>query len=540
MKTTNEPDGDIWLIFFESIKLLKIESEEFYMRPQASLSKTSLISLISFATIFVAITTSCTRATSNISTTQIAIPQSLSQHMMNSTTSATDPTAGQILSHVVINVTALDMPTPIVSIWDSCNGCATANTPPATFDVSVPQGQNRLIQVIAVYQNSTTSAMSVYYGDVTQTLSSSVESAAITVTSVASGTVLNGRVMGRYFTSSTGGPTGRVNVLFDPGNGKQKMLVDHDRIVNGWFHIMVLSGIALTYQVPDTGDVLWGGPVSMESLIGSNPPSNSVAMAGVPVSLRQQNNNGVMSYNPNDAAMFVWGYFANSPATATAAAISSKAVCVDQTPGIQKLKVFTSTGVASGQPLLTVTAGAMPAATALANISSPMSTITMAGGVANGTGSCTSISPSALYTNDLPVSTMFIDGNGNDGAAGFRVPFTSMPGNFDFAITPPSNASTTISGQLLPGTTSVIDSVQVYKRVASDNLRIDSPDCNLISAGNLGYVLAGSASVPTPGAFSLPTNISASDKATGVSGVLCTSLAGKIYPAGVFIDSSLL
>lgn len=476
----------------------------------------------------------CTRPSSSAQI-QLSLPQSISQHSLDQQTAQSDPTAGQVLSHVVINITGDGITIPILHTWDNCSDCNPATIVPSTLGIdNIPQGQSRLVQVIAVYKNSTSNSMDVYYGDSTMDLISPTVSATINVATVSTGTVINGRVMGRYLTATNSGPTGMLNVLYNPGGNKPRMLVDQNQIVNGWMSTMMLSNIKLDFVTKETDGTtqeLWGGPVSLESTPFST--SNFVAKAGIPVNIRKGNQSGTTTYDPNDATVYVWGYFGNSTYT------TSKNVCVDTSVALQNLKVFTSTAAAyTSQPSLGIQSATLPTVDQLASLTTPLTDTYFQGGLASAATPCANATTTDLFTNVLKVGTTLIDGNGNDNAAGFRVPLAPMATNSIVLST--GTPYRVLSGQLLPGAQSVISAVQLYKKISTDNSHNDLADCDLIAAGIGGYVSGGSAGVvnATSGAFSINTNITSTEAALGVSGVLCPiySPALQSRRIGVWVD----
>jgi hypothetical protein len=473
----------------------------------------------------------CTRPSSSAQI-QLSLPQSLSQHSMDQTAQS-DPNAGQVLSHVVINITGDGITTPILHTWDDCSDCSPATTVPSTLGIdNIPQGQSRLVQVIAVYKNSTSNSMDVYYGDSTMDLTSPTVTANINVATVSTGTVINGRVMGRYLTGANTGPTGMLNVFYNPGGGKPRMLVDQSQIVNGWMNTMMLSNIKLDFITKETDGTmqeLWSLPVSLESTVFST--SNFVAKAGIPVNIRKSNQNGTPIYEPNDATVYVWGYFGNSTYT------SSKNVCVDTSLTLQNLKIFTATAADyATQSSLAIQTATLPNVDALASISTPLHDVYFQGGLVSTSTPCTSATTPDIFTNVLKVSTTLIDGNGNDNAAGFQVPLAPMADN---SIVLSSGTPTQIlTGQLLPGAQSVISAVQLYKKVSTNNSHDDLGDCDQIAAGVGGYVPGGAIGVvnASTGAFSINTNIGTNDN---VSGVLCPVYSPPLQSRrlGVWLDS---
>ena len=141
----------------------------------------------------------CTRkGDEDISKIQLVMPKSLA-----SSSKIGSQTIVEVLGHVAINVSGEGMPDTIVYSWDAHDGGAA---PPA-FVLDVPKGNNRLIQILAVYQeqdDASTSgeggAMKFYYGDTVKTLSLSQEGVVIPIVSVGSGQIASGQVSGRYLT----------------------------------------------------------------------------------------------------------------------------------------------------------------------------------------------------------------------------------------------------------------------------------------------------------------------------------------------------
>jgi hypothetical protein len=185
--------------------------------------------------------------------------------------------------HVAINVTGAGLPAPIIFSWDSHqNGTQVAA--PTSFDFDVPSGAGRLIQVLAVYEQTTTQSMIFTYGDVTANLPQGNFSVAVTVSEIGAGSVVTGRVAGRYLTGTDSGPTGIVDVHFNPGGGKPPLIIEKSYIANGWFAFFMLAGANLEYTV--NGTKLFGGPVDLNSQMfvpsTANGNLNRIARASLP------------------------------------------------------------------------------------------------------------------------------------------------------------------------------------------------------------------------------------------------------------------
>ena len=46
---------------------------------------------------------------------------------------------------------------------------------------------------------------------------------------------------GRYLNGVDQGPTGPIEIMFDPGAGKPMMFIERSSMINGWFSVMMLS-----------------------------------------------------------------------------------------------------------------------------------------------------------------------------------------------------------------------------------------------------------------------------------------------------------
>jgi len=167
------------------------------------------------------------------------------------------------LSHVVINVTASDM-SPIYYSWDKKGDFGVINTVPSSFPLDISQGSGRLIQVIAVYEDSVTKDMSFYYGDTSQSISGDSMTISLPVSAMGASSGAEGEIHGRYMTSTTAGPTGKLQIRLRPPNNRPSMVIQETRILNGWFNTFALDGQNFEYVVDGT-TTLFGGPMSLNS-----------------------------------------------------------------------------------------------------------------------------------------------------------------------------------------------------------------------------------------------------------------------------------
>lgn len=448
------------------------------------------------------------------------------------------------LSHLVINVTGPGIAVPIVINWDSCRTCPVTQSTESFF-MEIPSGSNRLIQVLAVYVDQDSETMRFFYGDLNAELNQAEMGLDIPVAKIGTGPLVMGNVAGRYLTGQDSGPTGIVNIRYNPGVGRPPLLIERAAIYNGWFSFFMLSGAALEYQLAETGQLLWGRPMDLDQAEMS-PASASLegaftrlAKVFVPVHVRVQNYGGSNTYSVEDAGIYVWGYWGQGAA--------AKAVCtvgLNANPNLTKLAKF-SVVDPSTSPVLTIkrnvaAAEVVPTAAELLNVTTPYSMVVVQGGGGSDmASSCGGFQDTAAnqYLNFQKISLDLFDGEGRDRISGFygflRRDFTSGQ------VLNISSTTKSISGQVLPGVETVISGMRSYKRVSSDNFRLDSAaSCNEISRGMYGYVPADAAAAPldVAGAFMINTNITAADATQGVSSVLCPIVGGTPSLAGLFID----
>ena len=455
--------------------------------------------------------------------------------------SATDP----VLAHVVLNISGPNMPT-IVRNFDSHQGSI-----PSTLSVDIPKGDNRLFQVLAVYQSPDNNAMMFYYGDITKSLANASETADIFVTSMGgASSPISGHVYGRYFTNATGGPTADVVTMYNPGPGKARMTIERGSMFNGWFSIFGLSSVPLEYEIqPGASEgapsLMWGGPVTLRSPIFnpdnlSSVDQNRVKRITMPIRVRkQENGGGTYSYELEEASLYVWGYW-RSPAAASASlptAWSSLEAChntADLGPTLTKMLRFTTTQAnwptQPGLTSTTIAVGAsLPTDLELLDPVLALSNFNIQGGTTTCPGS-----PGDEFSVFLKVTNDLIDGNGNDNAGGFRAPFRVSSTGSPFDITT-AGEQKILTGDFLPGVGGNVDEVRIFKKtgLGNDDHGGSDLECPDVARGAMGYIFAGAALVPNDGHVVLTANISTSEVAGGTGAVVCSVRAGKLLAGGV-------
>ena len=458
---------------------------------------------------------------------------------------ANDP----VLKHVVLNISGPNMPR-IVRNFDSHQGSV-----PSTISLDIPKGDNRLFQVLAVYESPTNSGMLFYYGDRTQTLSNASESVDMLVGTIGGSIAppVMGNVYGRYFTSSTGGPTGDLAVMYNPGPGKARMTIERGSIYNGWFSVFGMTSVPFEYEIqPPAGvgtpELMFGGPVSLNSDV-FNPSTNSgaeqyrVFRMAMPISIREESG-GTPSFKMEEARYFVWGFWkAPGVAAVTPAALgvtddwATMKVCHESTDfgqtltKIRKFDAALSNQNASLPGLHGTSVGigsTLPSDSMLLDPASPLASYSYQGGWPSVCGS-----PSDVFTKFIKVTNQMIDGNGGDSAGGFRGPFRASGQYGNVINVTGTGAQRTLSGTMLPGVAGSVDEFRVFKKTG---VGLVSKDEENIECGDLvkfGYIDAGSTTVnPSLGNINIVVNISDADATGGTNAFICGVRSGLMLAGG--------
>jgi hypothetical protein len=430
-----------------------------------------------FMCLFVLAFSACTRAPE---TSNVSFSLSLPSTGQNGSTAA-----GDQLMHVAINVTGPGIASPIIYSWDGHQN-GTKLTAPSSFAFDVAQGDSRLVQVLAVYQNETSGTMSFTYGDTTTAISGANVSLTVTMAPIGAGSSVQGQISGRYLTGTDSGPTGIIDVNFNPGGGKRSLIIEKSFMANGWFSVFSLSGVQFEYMM--NGVPLFGGPVNLDSaaFVPAAGNLNQIVRAAIPTMVRANGGGGDKEFE--NAQIYIWGFWNYG------GDVSAKSVCNDLSAGAFS-KIFRYNAVpASANTLLTLsnaTIGTVPTYPAYANLLdkvSPLSAVTAGGGVGP---TCASSTPSL---NVIPVTKALIDGNGKDNSAGFRNIFLNSATGSPLTITG-TGTTATVTGSVLPGISSVYDRIKFYKRIGTpnSNFRIETPFCKDIDSGASNFIWVGEA-----------------------------------------------
>lgn len=211
---------------------------------------------------------------------------------------------------IVINVTGPGINAPIFSQWNAHDAGASSTPPSQIIIEGIPKGDNRLEQALVVYDSTPGSAGGFYYDEVGKSFVEDAEKVDLALKVAGTAGVGDDQISGRYLTSATAGPTGKLSVYFQVPNhpGSPAMLVDNNQeIFGGWFRTFALEGAQLLYKVDD-GSVLFGGAVGADSASLTALGAQSVRVS-MPASYRSESNGATTTYNAQAPTRSVYGFF---------------------------------------------------------------------------------------------------------------------------------------------------------------------------------------------------------------------------------------
>lgn len=439
---------------------------------------------------------------------------------------------------IIINVTGSGISAPIFYQWTSHSGGSNvAATPPDSISLSVPNGDGRLVQALMLIKSGTGGGGGFYYADATISLSGGDTSVPLTVLPIGSASTGDDNIAGRYLTSATGGPSGKISVYY-PVPNKPRMLVDNNQeMFNGWFRVFAIEGAQLDYVVSD-GTELFGMPVGEDSTAVFGPVTAQNLRVSVPAYYNSQDG-GTTHVDLQSPRKAVYGFFGSG--------VSGQQVCFNNSSGpiSYAYQDASSSLTLNWNPHATVP-GAFDA-----YIAGGGSGLTPSlGSLCQPTGSPTPIPfVDYLALNDAQVTS-------GDSALGFKGPFQIQPnlggggGGGSTLSTSYTSGTLTVNWTYLPGvqtsgTVQGIDGVDIFGRAETAapsyggnqdyNGNNDSVLCaQLTTLANKFTYLGTVSAVDSSQAFtasSLPTGLSTAYSSGSTTTIACpfASAAGKIY-----------
>lgn len=503
--------------------------------------------LISSAAVLGLMTLSgCTPSAPTSSKLGISIPATISKGSQS-----LDKQSNLSLSHIVVNVTGPGISSSILYVWDQCHGCVAPLAVPIHY-LEVPTGTDRLVQALAVYKDQS-GGTSVYYGDAVASLSKSEETLSISMTSIFTGsTLISGAIAGRYLTTASSGPTGQLEIRYQPPNDRPALILEKTEIVSGWFTALAVKGIAFRYVVAGTGLDLFGKAVDLADSVFT--PSDRVANVFHPVYSYNGENGGLV--NSSEAERHVIGYFG--------AGASGKLVC-HKFSGSDSLDGHFQRGTTTDLTVEILSGSeAVPTDGELTNTTSPRDRVSIKGGLnANTAGnSCSNWTSSDvlraahLYSDFLPL-TIDNFSEGRSGIGGFKGIFgrvkdiaTVNSNLIAFEVgdgTSPmvmfeAGGELQVGGKVLPGVRSLISGIKFFK-IPNAMMNVDdvqmAPCSEFSKTGNsYGAVELSSVVLDLMGRFFGPSGYdTAAMTASAHLGICFLAADGSLYKNGYVLSS---
>lgn len=422
---------------------------------------------------------SCSRKTDDVAKFSIQLPSNIASLAGKNSKLYTFSNA--TVTHIAINIRGPGIDPVIVYSWDKHDACPSGNctgltiTAPTEISLDVSKGDNRLIQVLLVVEDSSSHAMDFLYSDQTVNLNESSVNVAIAPTSIGSSTGAEGKIIGRYINSAGTGPTGPITGYFNPPNGKASMQVVDGFMWGGWFEAFVLDGASFSYRSNKSNENIFEN-ITLKQF--DTLTTASVARLHIPNYCRWDGNS-THSYNCDNGKGtagedLIYGFFGPGASGKTAY----------YNNGVSSISQAYSTCTQSAN-VYSCTGNITYSNTSATNSVYPVSS----GGTAvSSTSACsgTSVGVSCLMADASALAT-----KGRDGTIGVKGPFLVSNYGVINATQSAVGSPVTLTWQLLDGTfgsVNDIDGVDVFyaNSIISRNLlRSNSSIGDLYSCNNL-------------------------------------------------------
>lgn len=167
-------------------------------------------------------------------------------------------------------------------------------------------------------------AVKLSYGASSADIATAEATVDVLVAPVSTSSSIEGRIAGRYLTTSGVGPTDTVSVLFAPPNSSlPPMLIQRFNMFGGYFNVFGFTDVPFTYRLGD-GSSLFPAPARLEPIAANplHPTTASTSMVYVPAAHRPPPNAG----DAPVARVFLVGYFGPGAA-------ATNQVCYGQSAG---------------------------------------------------------------------------------------------------------------------------------------------------------------------------------------------------------------
>lgn len=403
--------------------------------------------------------------------------------------------------YIVLNISGVGITVPIFWNWDSKGN----DNPPLTVNLTVPTGNNRLVQALVVTEGSGDNGkktMTFYYGENSVNISGD---ASININASKSGyTDKSLDFMGRYLYSAptvgpTGtmidGPSGPVSVYMKPQNpSSPRMKIQKSIIVNGWFKFFAVSGVNFDYVVDSyqgrPEEIIFQG-LNADSLLLNT--SDQVMKISVPVYYYVSPN---FTNLGGKAGIFHFGFW--GPGSV------NKKVCYDPADNGKEVFKYTSGVTTISKSGLFLDSAGTTYLRWYDGITSAADTNHLwriGGGLPTTSGICAS----GQEMTDILIFHPLRIKNGLESAVGILPPFTIPPTSsllgldvnegstfsrfitFDFASAGSSTGNLKLRWQYLSGVASMIAGVNLYYKIDNTNQGSGQDSDFCYRAPSLGY-----------------------------------------------------
>lgn len=267
---------------------------------------------------------SCTRAASDMSTVSLQLPSYSNSQNVNSSgvfSSSSAFSCNPCLKSITVHVDGDEFKT--ISFRQIHSDASVVGSQLDTsISLEVPGGNNRRIQILALYMGELTGGIrnpSIQYASTTVNLQSA-EPPPIELKLTKLGNFVSSAIAGRILTAADAGPTGEVDVIYTHPASGLELLLPSSQIVNGWFRFPASENFELSYVLNSTQTTLLSKVTS--SQLKSTSASKHLVHFTRPKIFYYDSGNPT-TYSATDAGDIVYGYFSSNPAL-----LADKKVCV--------------------------------------------------------------------------------------------------------------------------------------------------------------------------------------------------------------------
>lgn len=444
-------------------------------------------------------------------------------------------TMSSSLAHVVINVSGGNLKQPVFFQWDQhdCGENASCPIPPYWEIKDIPSGGSVYIQVLTVYEDDDTEALTFKYADANKAINTGTNEISMTPVSIGSSTKeahFYGRYLDRIVNGSPSGPTGVMEARFKPpasvsvNPNPPAITIMRNPIFAGWLNLMALDGDAkFDYYVNGT---LLLANVDIAFLQSKAVGSNALLQVDVPDYERTRYESGGSSGRQLEKAQKIFiGYLGPQ--------VTTEKACYNGTGG----GAITDAFVAGSNGGTTLQWNGTTHSASNPNEATPEF-----GGVAFTPSDGTPCDLKANEYIDHIVFDFFQLKNGHDSVAGIRGPFRPATSFGDYVnATSTNGVGLNIDVNFLPGVTvsGGINGIIVYQRAGNtseDGLYGSGDGIQCSTLTNKGFTVLADIGIAV-NQTSLRVSIPHASNVNNNGYVVCPRSPAGVIDSGVKIHS---